>query len=484
MSFFAADRLRVITGGRWLRRPLDEDPLLGVGIDTRGELTRRVFVAIHGDQHDGHDYLDAAAEAGASLAIVEREETLPERLGAILVPDTRRALGAMARAWRRTLTGPRVIAVTGSAGKTTTKNLIHTVLSAVGSGTAAIRSYNNDIGVPLTILAAQPADRYVVVEVGTNHPGEVAALARLVEPDIAVITNIGRSHLEAFGSVEAIAREKAALLAHLQPGGLAVVCCDAEILEPYLSSLPNVLRFGEAENADLRLSGVGGRAGRDRWMEVNGRIRFDLALPGRHNAINALAAIGIGRRFGLDDAAISDALRGMEPAPGRLVRRVAGDITIYDDTYNANPDSMAVALETFAELAADASRRVVVLGDMLELGEAGPDLHREVGRRLIALDARCPLHHATLIGPLAATIADELGRVWAPERFSVRERLDEDAMTHVAGLLAPGDAVLIKASRGIGLDRLVSALDGHAEKRSSTAESKPADARRRAGSTT
>jgi UDP-N-acetylmuramoyl-tripeptide--D-alanyl-D-alanine ligase len=476
VSFFAADRLRVITGGRWLRRP-DAEPLVGVGIDTRGDLARRVFVAIRGERHDGHDFLDRAAEAEAAMAIVDRADALPDGLAGLLVNDTRRALGEIARAWRRELSGPRVIAVTGSAGKTTTKNLIHTVLSSIGPGTAALQSFNNDIGVPLTLLAAQPGDRYVVVEVGTNHPGEIAALARLAEPDIAVITNIGRSHLEAFGSVEAIAREKASLLSHLKPDGLAVVCADAPTLEPYLSSVAHVLRFGEAETADLRLTGVGGRAGRDRWMEVNGRIRFNLALPGRHNAINALAAIGIGRRFGLDDARISETLRDMEPAPGRLVRRVAGEITIYDDTYNANPDSTAAALETFAELTADARRRVVVLGDMLELGEAGPDLHREVGRRLVALDARCPLHHVTLIGPLSAQIAEELDRAWEPERFSRRTRLDEDTMTHVAELLAPGDAVLIKASRGIGLDRLVSALDGHAAKRSSIVEPKGADAK-------
>ncbi len=198
MTFFESEHLRQLTGGRWRQAPSRRLTARGVGIDTRQPLAGQMFFAIRGEHHDGHGFLHEAAAADAALLVVERASApaaLPAGVGVLEVPDTRRALAQLAAAYRRTLTGTTVVAVTGSAGKTTTKTLLHGVLSTAMRGSAAPKSFNNEIGVPLTVLAADPDDRYLVVEVGSNAPGETAMLTRIVEPDIAVITTIGRAHL-------------------------------------------------------------------------------------------------------------------------------------------------------------------------------------------------------------------------------------------------------------------------------------------------
>lgn len=464
MSFFTGENLRAITSGRWLQRPARPREPVGVGTDSRVDLTDRVFIAIRGERFDGHDHLHSAADAGALLAIVDRElaaDDLPPDIGVLHCEDTKRALAQIALAYRRTLKATRIIAITGSVGKTTTKRLVDAVLATAYQGTAAPRSFNNDIGVPLTILAARPTDKYLVVEIGTNAPGEIARLARIAEPDIAVITAIGRAHLGEFGSIEAIAREKTSLLFSLKGDGLAILNADTPLLEPYRRTLPNVLCFGASDDADLRLTERGSHG--DHWFfEVNRRARFALGLPGRHNALNALVAVAIGRRFALEDERIGDALQSVAPEAMRLVRREVGPHTIFNDAYNASPDSMAAALETFAELAGGASRRVVVLGDMLELGEEAVELHRDVGRRILARDREWRIDHAVLVGTLARHIGRELAERWEDERITLIESIDHAATETVRRSLQPGDAVLLKASRSVGLERIAEALEREA----------------------
>jgi UDP-N-acetylmuramoyl-tripeptide--D-alanyl-D-alanine ligase len=464
MSFLAGDNLRALAGGRWLQRPAGDDDPIGVGTDTRDNLNGKVFIAIRGERFDGHDYLKAAADKGAILAIVDRElaaDALPERMGVLLVDDARRALARIALAYRRTLSAMKVIAITGSSGKTTTKRLVHAVLSSALPGSAARKSFNNDIGVPLTILAARPQDRYLVVEIGTNAPGEVAPLAAIAEPDIAVMTNIGRAHLGGFGSIEAILHEKTALLSHLSSEGTAIINADSPGLADYARAAPTVVQFGESPAADLQLTARGrhDHAPHIGWFEINGRFRFDLSLPGRHNALNALAAVAIGRRFGLTDAQISAALGAVEPEPMRMMKEDLGDLVVYNDAYNANPDSMAAALDTFGELAAGARRRIIILGDMLELGADGPALHREIGQRIIDLDGRIGIDHAVLIGELVAHIADALAAAWPESRFTIMPQLNDATGRIIIDLLRPGDAVLVKGSRGLELERLIAMLD-------------------------
>lgn len=466
MSTFRIDNIATVTGGSWLRRPHPDVELDGVGIDSREDLTRRAFIAIRGERHDGHDHILAAVRAGALLIIVDRrpdEAVLNHCAEAcvLLVEDCRKAMARLALAHRRSLTATKVIAVTGSAGKTTTKRLIHAVLSKAMHGSCSPKSFNNEIGVPLTLLAASPRDRYLVVEVGTNHPGEIAQLARLIEPDIAVVTMVGRSHLAGLGSVVDVAKEKASLLAYLRDDGCAIVNADSSELRPYLRPVENVILFGEAQDGNLRLTNRG-REGDSWWIEINGRSRFRLGLPGKHNALNALAAVAVGRRLGISDTHISDALASVRPEAMRLAEEAIAGITVFNDAYNANPDSTIAAIETFAELAAHASRRLVILGDMLELGHAAPDLHREVGRHVLEVDRRCRIEHAVLVGPLSAFTAEAISRGWPMPRLTAAPELTEESMARIAALMRPGDFVLVKGSRGVALERLIEYLKIHA----------------------
>lgn len=466
VSFFEAENLRAVCGGRWLEPPRPPVAVSGVGIDTRGDLRGKAFIAIRGERHDGHAYLSKAVGAGASLVVVEREPPagrLSGGVGVLLVDDTRRALGRMARAYRRTLTKTTVIAVTGSAGKTTTKGLIHAVLSVGLPGSAAPRSYNNEIGVPLTILGADPGDRYVVVEVGSSTLGETDRLGRMVEPDIAVITSIGRAHLAGLGSIEGVAREKAALLAHRRPSGTSVVTADAPSLRRHLPADETVVRFGKAADADLRLTD----RGRDEsgwWFEVDGERRFPLGLPGEYNALNALAAVAVARHLGVADRRIDEPLARSTALEMRMTTERIGETVVYNDAYNANPDAVIASLGAFAELAADAPRRVIVLGDMLELGEAAAELHREIGRCVVDLDRRVPIDQVVLIGPLAAWAAEPIRRAWSAQRVTVLEKLTPSAAATVADLLQPGDAVLLKGSRAVAVERVITAMRIRQEK--------------------
>lgn len=477
MNFFEIENLRSVTNARWLRRPERPPTLNGVGIDSREDLSGRAFVAIKGDTHDGHAFLGEAVKSGAGLLIVESETSaavdvlkLPAFVGVMMVESTRRALAKLALAYRRSLRGTKVIAITGSAGKTTTKRLVHSVLSTQMQGTCSPKSFNNEIGLPLTILQARLSDKYLVVEIGTNHPGEIAELAAIAEPELAVITCIGRAHLEGLGSVEAIAREKASLLSHLQPNGVAIVNADAPLLRPSLKLAGHRVLFGESEDAELRLTARGShracstpRASSNWWFEINNRQRFDLALPGKHNAMNALAAVAVGRRMGVDDESIARGLKAVEPAAMRMTPQKINGVTIYNDAYNANPDSVIAALNTFAEIVTGAKRRIVILGDMLELGDSGPDLHREIGRHVLAIDAASHIDHAIFIGEHSAFAAAEVARQWPGDRVIAMPTVDAAAIAFIQQMLKPGDAVLLKASRGMGLERLVQALEQRGE---------------------
>jgi UDP-N-acetylmuramoyl-tripeptide--D-alanyl-D-alanine ligase len=456
MSFFTPDNVATITGGRWATAPAGNEPLRGVGIDTRDDLDGRVFVAIRGATHDGHDF--TAAATGARVLVVDRVPVeAPTTAGVLLVDDTRLALGRLAAAWREALTQTVVIAVTGSCGKTTVKSLLDTVLSSRLAGRAAPRSFNNDIGLPLAILAADPDDRYLVLEIGANKPGEIGQLAKIARPDIGVITMIGRAHLHGFGSVETIAAEKATMLKYLKGRRLAVVNADAPGLRRHLHHAGEVVLFGDSADADLRLTGWAARGNGGRFG-VNDQTQFDLGLPGRHNAVNTLAVVAVARQMGLDDRDIADALAACVPVAMRMSRHVVGAVTFYNDAYNANPDSTAASLESFVHLAADAPRRVLVLGDMLELGHDAAEQHREVGRRVIELDRQRRVDKLVLVGKLSSHTAEPILDRWPPQRLTMVGNLDRSAAAAVAESLQPGDAVLLKGSRDIGLEALIDAV--------------------------
>lgn len=485
MKFWTSRNLRAVTGGQWLRKPslpTDDEPLCdAISTDTRAIKPGQAFIALKGDRFDAHDFLDSAAAAGASPLIISEATKVPPALlksevgPAILrVPDTLKALGKLAAAYRKTLEGTRVIAVVGSNGKTTTVRLIHALLASRWRGTSSPKSFNNEVGVPLTILAARPGDFFLICEVGSNHPGETARLASIVQPDIAVVTSIGRDHIEFFGTTDAIAREHAAIFVDLRPGGAAIV--PHELLAPpstpspqqpsftdLLRQAPNILTFGTHPDASLRITSTShetlGTGELGLRFTINQRAEFTIPLVGAHNALNAAAAVAVGRRLGLDDAAAATGLAAAAPADMRLNQRTIASIRLLIDCYNANPESVIAAARTLADVASNAARRVFILGDMLEMGDHAGGLHREVGAA-IARDAAPDLF--ITIGP-AAKLASEAAREASPRLATVHlNDLEQPRADEAAALLKPGDTALLKASRGMRLERIVQALERNA----------------------
>jgi UDP-N-acetylmuramoyl-tripeptide--D-alanyl-D-alanine ligase len=464
MTFWTCESIKSAAGGSWAARPGEDASPLGASIDTRTLRAGQVFVALRGERVDGHDFLDAAAERGASLAVIDSPETVGDltrlhgRMGVLVVPDAAAALLRLGAAARAAMGVTRVVSIGGSNGKTTTTRLAQAVLSAGLRGTASPKSFNNALGVPLTLLNAMPGDAFVVAEVGTNAPGEIASLARVVRPDVAVVTSIGREHLEGLGSLEGVAREEAAILADLAPGGVAILNADAPHLIEMARTIlagrkdASVVTFGTGEAADLRIT-LTQHTSDGLRITINKRETYAAPLVGRHNAGNIAAAVGIGKRFGLDAGTINAGLANTQPPEHRLQRHTIGGVFILDDAYNANPESMRAAIEAFAEIAHGATRRVAVLGDMLELGPDSPMLHREIGGHVADRGAA---DVALLVGPLSAETARAIGT----GRISVRHFADNSPETidTIARFLRPGDAVLLKGSRRMALERVVTAL--------------------------
>ncbi len=496
MAFWTPANLSLITRGSWLVPPADRaSPVARLSTDSRTVETGQAYLALRGERFDGHDFVGPAFERGAALAIVEHEAEAPTDGAVLRVDDTLAALHAIAAAYRDLLAaaGCTVIAVAGSNGKTSTRSLIHGILDgrmiaappadpfaaaqdAPGSerpdqwrmtrltGTQSPKSFNNHIGVPLTLLNASVADRFLVCEIGTNHPGETAPLAELVRPDAAVITSVGREHLEFFHDVEQVAQEHAALLEHVRPGGAIIVEHDAwQRVEPF-ARLPlnhTLLTYGDSPHGVAQLLDV--QTGRDGVTfdvrfgdEPEPRRGLSLPLLGRHNAVNALAGVCLARWIGVDPIQLNLGLLNVAGVEGRLeLRHFGEEVDVIHDAYNANPDSMHRALDVLRDL--PAVRRVAVLGDMFELGELGPDAHREIGERLAGMKDEVGL--AVLIGPLAMFIAQPLAKAWPADRVHVMGAWSDELPDQVAALLRPADVVLLKASRGMALERVIPAIE-------------------------
>lgn len=469
MPFWSLDNIRLVCGGNWIARP--EEPRRkkpsGVSIDSRTTKAGDCFIALRGERTDGHRYLADVAKAGAAIAIVDRKELVPASLGdlcVLLVADAGTALLKLGGAYRKTLETTKVIAVGGSNGKTTTTRLISAVLSKALRGSVSAKSFNNAIGVPLTILGAKRSDQYLVCEVGTNAAGEIATLASVVQPDIAVITSIGREHLEGLGNLQGVAQEEASLLRGLRPGGVAILTADspelAEVLRRDVAKAASggggLITFGFGDHADLRLTSVEATSTGTRFC-LNDRNWYTIPLLGRHNASNATAAVAVARRLGVDNAAIESGLAEAKGAEMRLQRERVGTVDIVNDAYNANPDSMLAALRTFDEVCPPKreARRVVILGDMLELGEASSASHLEVAdavSRLVAIDL------AVFVGPQFAEASSVVERRRTIPRVVRHAAIDEQRAGEIAALLHAHDRVLLKGSRGMGLERIVKAL--------------------------
>jgi len=447
------------SGGDWTSPPLS--PLTGVIHDTHAVWPGVLFAALRGTRVDGHEFIGTAAEKGAAAALVSRSKAAgAARFGLPLlrVDDVERALGQLATGYRKQL-GIPVVGVTGSTGKTTVKEMIACLLGSVMPTARTKGNWNNEIGLPLSILAISGETHAAVLELGISHPGEMAPLCVIAQPDWGVITNVGPVHLEFFKSVEAIAREKGELFRRLPPTGTAVVSRD-DPHWPLLRDLATcrmvtISTQGHPE-ADYVLSPDGSLV---RERSSGESTPLHLTVPGRHNRHNALLAIATARGFGLSWDHIASAFATYVPPPMRWEQVDIDGVTVINDAYNANPVSMAAALQTFGEVESP-GRKWLVLGDMLELGAGEVEAHRDIGRSL----ADGPWAGLIAVGVLGARIAEGAAEAGLPPDC-IRTCPDAEAATVLLkDLISRGDAVLLKASRGRRLEVVVGGLKGLARK--------------------
>jgi UDP-N-acetylmuramoyl-tripeptide--D-alanyl-D-alanine ligase len=445
--------------GARLSGPLPQG-VSGVSIDTRSLEPGDLFVALKGDNSDGHEHVRAAFDKGAAAALVDEAHAgALAGAGALLVAkDTLRALEDIGKA-ARARSKARIVAVTGSVGKTSTKEALKLVLSRVGATHASVASYNNHWGVPLT-LARMPADtRFGVFEIGMNHAGEITPLTGMVRPHIALITRVAPVHLEHFGTLEAIAEAKAEIFTGLAKGGVAILPRDDDQYDLLAqrakdSSAGFTLSFGRTEGADARLLDVvADESGVDVSADILGkRIDYRIGAPGAHMALNTLGLLLAARAVGADVAAAAAALADYAPPSGRGARATihipGGAFTLIDESYNANPASMRAALDMLG--ATSGARKIAVLGDMLELGPTGEDLHGALAESIE--------RNGVDLCFLAGSLMGRLNHVIAPEKRGSYQ-LESSALEPVViDAMRPGDVVMVKGSLGSRMGRIVKAL--------------------------
>lgn len=453
LKFFASACAGEILGGS------EQTSIKRICTDSRQTQAGDLFVALRGERFDGHEFLSAAIERGASALLVEKArlpKTTPSTRSVVSVADTRLALGKIAAAYRREFNLP-VIAVAGSNGKTTTKELIAAVLRQKFLTLHSDASFNNDIGVPLTLLRLEKKHAAAVMEVGTNHPGELTPLVKMIRPEFGVITNVGREHLEFFGDLAGVAREEGALAELLPAAGKLFLNGDNEFSAQIAQRTDAaVVRAGFAESNDWRV----GKIRHDKrgivFEVVAPQEKFSgeykLSLIGRHQALNALFAIAIGAELGLTAVEIRRGLESCEPPKMRCQLWETPDgVRVLDDCYNANADSMLAALQTLLDLPCK-GRRIAVLGDMAELGAHSHAAHEEVGRRAAELGIG-QLFAVGKMAPVLARAAKAAGLTRVFEWPDV-----EAAGSAVKNFVKPGDLVLLKASRATRLERIAEML--------------------------
>ena len=418
-----------------------------------------LFVALKGDRFDGHDFVPGVLERPGAGVVVAADHPaarapLPAGTLRIVVADTLAALGELARWIRRSAEVP-VVGLTGSSGKTTTKEMVAAMLSRTGPGLATEGNLNNLVGLPLTLLRLQPEHGWMVLEMGMSASGEIRTLAGIGEPTIRVITNVAAAHLESFGDLDAVARAKGELFEDARPGDLLITNAD----DPRSSLFPRPagtleVRFGASPGADVRVLHVDSMdlAGSRARIAVHGtEVQVHVPLPGRHNVLNASAALAAAWAAGVPMDEAAAALAEIRPTGGRMRVVRLGTIQVIDDSYNANPRSVAAALETLVSGEAEGACRAV-LGDMLELGVTSPELHRQVGETAASLGvdqllAVGPLSRHTVDGALEGGMKD------------ARHLADADAVVDLLSTeLRAGDRVLVKGSRGMRMERVVKGL--------------------------
>ncbi len=426
----------------------------GVEIDSRRDCAGRLFVAIRGDNFDGHAFVDAARQGGAAAALVETPQD--SGIAQVVVADTRQALGQLANDWRRRC-DPRVIALTGSNGKTTVKEMLHRILARQAPTLKTQGNYNNDIGVPLTLFGLGAEHDFAIIEMGANHRGEIARLAEIAEPDIVYVNNVAAAHLEGFGDLQGVVEAKGELYAYCTTAQAALFNADEDATRYWrgLCAAETQMTCALDRDADVGASWRIRDGGVEIEFETGGESRAcRLAVPGEHNVRNALAAVSLALLAGIDFAQAVASLDGFAGVKGRLQTMSGpGRSRLIDDSYNANPDSLEAGIRVLCALPGEAW---LALGDMGELGPGAADLHREAGRRA----REAGVARLYTVGPLARLASDEFGDGGASYD-------DIDTLADaVRAALGPGVNLLIKGSRAAGMERLVAKLrDGGDEER-------------------
>ncbi|HXZ22903.1 MAG TPA: UDP-N-acetylmuramoylalanyl-D-glutamyl-2,6-diaminopimelate--D-alanyl-D-alanine ligase [Pseudolabrys sp.] len=437
--------------------------LSGISIDSRTLAKGEAFFAIQGENRDGHDFVDNALKGGAGFAVVARSQRgrFPNA-PLLVVPDVLEALRQLGRA-ARVRSHAKVVAVTGSVGKTGTKEALRLALSADGETHASVASYNNHWGVPLSLARCPTSAKYAVFEIGMNHAGEITPLTKLVRPHVAVITGIEPVHLEYFGSLDKIADAKAEIFAGVEPGGAAVLNRDnaqfAQLAAAARAArIERVVSFGEDKSADVRLLRVSLQR-ESSTIEANilgQAVTYKLGAPGRHLVLNSLAVLAVASLVGADLALASLALNNLKAASGRGARIVlavpGGSALLIDESYNANPASMRAAIALLGQAPISRrGRRVAVLGDMLELGPSGADMHRALAGAIEAAGIDVVFCSGPLMRALWEALPSRVRGGYADQAASLEAA--------VVGAMRAGDAVMVKGSLGSKMGPIVKALE-------------------------
>lgn len=420
-----------------------------VSTDTRTLEGRALFVALKGDRFDAHDFAADARKRGAAALLVDHELALG--MPQVVVADTEVALGEIARVLR-SRSRARVIGITGSNGKTTVKTLLASILEKHGRSHVSAGNYNNEIGLPLSLLAMPADSEYAVIEMGAGKPGDIAYLAHIAQPNVALVNNVAAAHLERMGNLQGVAETKGAIYRVLPPDGIAVINADDAFADYFavLAGTRRIVRFGLLRRADVsaNVDPEVNAEGRFRLLTPGGTCEIALPLPGRHNVMNALAASAIAIALGVPQATIKAGLEAAPNVAGRLLRRThSSGAVVIDDSYNANPGSFAAAIAT---LAAEPGERVLVMGDMAELGTDAARLHADIG----GLAKRSGIQRLRAVGPLSAAAVDVFngGALHYETQTQLIDALRSELRANVT--------LLIKGSRSAAMDRVVEALHG------------------------
>jgi len=418
----------------------------GWSIDTRTLAAGDLFFALRGPSHDGHDHVEEAIRKGAAGVVVDH--AMDGVRNALVVPDTLGALQSLA-GWARKRWGGQVIGVTGSAGKTTTKDAIAHLLSAEMKVGKTIGNLNNHVGAPLSILRLPDDCAVAVLELGMNHAGEIRALAGIAGPNVGVVTNVGYAHTEFFDSIEGVALAKRELIEALPAGGVAVLNADDARVAGFRNVVGHSVTFGFSEGSDVRAEKLELAADASRF-EVNG-VYFDIPLPGRHGVMNALAAIAVAGLYGIPPERLTATARSLESGKMRGERIQMGGITILNDCYNSNPEAVRAMVDVL--VATPARRRLAVLGEMLELGPSAEPLHREIGSYVAGrgIDVLIGIRGASRHMVNEAVRAGLSGAAYFFEN-------PETAGDFVRRLARDGDAILFKGSRGVAVEKAMERL--------------------------